>query len=212
MSGSRTRGGSCAGAILLATVVAVAACSHADEFIWVRDVPKGMTEPEAAYHIAPGDVIGIRVWNHAENSLERALVREDGKISMPFLNDVDVAGSEPGELARRLEVKLKAYIQAPSVTVVVHERRPLRVSVMGKVVRPGVYDLDYGAGVVHALAAAGGLTPFADEDAVFVLRSGYWADGNNAPARIRFRYTDLRRGKPPAATFRLKVGDVVVAE
>jgi len=213
MSGSRTRTRTCAAAVVaLACVTTVAGCGHAQDFIWVDDVPKGMNAVDPAYRIAPGDVIGIRVWNQEANSLDRARVREDGRISLPFLNDIEVAGAEPAELARRLEVKLKTFIMAPTVTVIVHERRPLRVSVMGKVVRPGVYDLDHGAGVIHALAAAGGLTPFANDRGVFVLRTGYWADEGAAPARIRFRYRDLETGKLPASACRLQVGDVVVAE
>lgn len=190
----------------------VAGCRHASEYIWVDQVPKGMITPDHTYRIAPGDVIGVHVWNQPANSVERTRVREDGKISMPFLNDVEVGGAEPTDLARRLEVKLKTFIMAPAVTVVVHERRALRVSVVGKVARPGAYDLDWGAGVVHALAAAGDLTPFADQDGIFVLRNGYWADGDPAPARIRFRYRDLRSGKAPASVFLLRVGDVVVVE
>jgi polysaccharide export outer membrane protein len=189
-----------------------AACRHADPFLWVDAVPKSMTAPEATYLIAPGDVIGVRVFNQEANSVERVRVREDGRISIPFLNDVEVAGMEPVDLARRLEVRLKEFIMAPVVTVVVHERRPLRVSVVGRVTRPGVYDLDRGAGVLHALAAAGGLTPFAPDDGVFVLRGGYWADGDPAPARIRFRYRDLAAGKAPGSAFSLRVGDVVVVE
>lgn len=199
------------GAAVLA-LAATAGCRHEQDFLWVKDVPQGMNPSEKTYRIAPGDVIGVRVWNQEANSLERARVREDGKISLPLLNDVEVAGLEPTDLARRLEVKLKSFIVAPVVTVVVHERRPVRVSVLGKVVHPGVFDLDHGSGVVHAIAAAGGLTPFADDDGVFVLRSGYWADGEQAPARIRFRYRDLRAGRAPASTFLLRLGDVIVVE
>lgn len=187
-------------------------CGHTQEFMWVETVPKSMTAGETTYEIAPGDVISVRVFNQEANSIERVRVRDDGKISLPLLNDVLVAGAEPAELARRLEVKLKAFITAPVVTVVVHERHPLRVSVIGKVVRPGVYDLDRGARVINAIAAAGGPTPFAADDGVYVLRSGYWADGNPAPARIRFRYRELLSGKVPAAVFFLRVGDVVVLE
>jgi polysaccharide export outer membrane protein len=207
MFASGARRWSCVTALALAS----AGCRHGKDFIWIDAVPKGMSEPEATYVIAPGDVIGVRVWNNEANSMDRVRVRDDGKISLAFLNDVEVAGSEPEELARRLEVRLKAYIMAPAVTVVVHERRPLRVSIVGKVVRPGVYDLDRGAGVVQALAAAGGLTPFADESRVFVLRSGYWGD-DPTPARIRFRYRDLEAGRPPASLFLLRVGDVIVVE
>jgi polysaccharide export outer membrane protein len=171
-----------------------------------------MTAPEKDYVIASGDVIGVRVWNQEANSIDRARVRDDGKISVPLLHDVEVVGMQPAELARRLEVKLTPFIVNPLVTVVVHERSPLRVSVLGRVARPGVYDLDQGAGVVNALAAAGGMTPFADEDRVFVLRKGYWAHDELSVARIRFRYEDLRRGNAPAAVFPLRRGDIVVVE
>ena len=190
----------------------VVACGHAKgEFIWVNDVPPGLAEPDAAYRIAPGDVIGVRVWNQDANSVDRARVREDGRISIPLLGDVEVAGMEPTELARRLEVRLRTYIQAPVVTVVLQELRPVRVSILGQVARPGTLDLEQDAGVLQAIAAAGGLSPFADRDAIFVLRRGYWAD-RQAPARIRFRYDDLRRGKVPASAFRIRRGDVVVVE
>jgi polysaccharide export outer membrane protein len=198
--------------VVAALAIVAAGCGGSKQYLWVETVPKTMYSTDATYRIATGDVIGVRVWNQEANSVERTRVRDDGRISLPFLNDVEVAGTEPAELARRLEVKLKAFIMAPVVTVVVHERRPLRVSVVGRVVRPGVYDLDYGAGVVHALAAAGGLTPFAADDGVYVLRTGYWATGDTAPARIRFRYRDLSTGKAPAALFTLRAGDVVVVE
>jgi polysaccharide export outer membrane protein len=212
MSGSRSGRSIRAGAALFAWLGVVAGCSHAKDFLWVDDVPSSMFAAETTYEVAPGDVIGVRVFNQEANSVERARVREDGKITLPLLGDVEVAGSTPADVARRLEVKLKAFINSPMVTVVLHERRPLRVSVLGQVTRPGVYELDRGGGVLHALAAAGGMTPFASGDRVFVLRSGYWAFTTPEPARIRFRYADLRAGKAPASLFLLKVGDVVVVE
>jgi polysaccharide export outer membrane protein len=197
---------------LVAALAALAGCGTSGSFVWIDAVPKGMYAPEARYAIVSGDVIGVRVWNQEANSVERTRVREDGKISLPFLNDVEVAGSEPSELARRLEVKLKTFIVNPVVTVVVHERKPMRVSVLGQVTRPGAYELETGAGVLHALAAAGGLGPFAAQDRLFVLRSGTGADGDSRPARIRFRYRDLVEGKAPASVFHLRTGDVVVVE
>jgi len=200
--------------LLLATaaLVTAAGCAGKRDYLWVDEVPATTASDDGVYRIARGDVIGVRVWNQESMSIERARVREDGKISLPFLNDVEVAGMEPGELGRRLEVKLKAFIVNPVVTVLVQERVPLRVSVLGEVVRPGAYELEKDAGVLQAIAAAGGLTAFAHDSGVYVLRSGYWADGKPAPARIRFRYSDLRRGAAPASVFHLRPGDVVVLE
>lgn len=188
-----------------------AGCRSTGTYLWVDRVPKHLLAPDTTSDLHPGDVIGIRVWNQDANSVDRARVRDDGKISVPFLNDVEAAGLQPADLAKRLEVKLKTFIVNPVVTVVIHERRPVRVSILGQVAHPGVFDLDGRAGVLHALAAAGGLTPFADHDDIYVLRSGYWAD-DPTPARIRFRYSDLRAGKAPAALFKMHPGDVVVVE
>jgi polysaccharide export outer membrane protein len=160
------------------------------------------------YRISPGDVISVRVFNQDSMSSLHTRVRDDGKVSIPFLQDVDVAGSTPNELSQRLQVKLKAYVVNPVVTVTVDEFRPLRVSVVGEVARPGQYELERGAGVLAALAAAGGLTDYAHRDALFVLRTG--ADGK--AQRIRFRYASLIEGEKPAAIFHLRAGDVVVAE
>jgi hypothetical protein len=65
--------------------------------------------------------------------------------------------------------------------------------------------------VLSAIASAGGLTDFARRDSIFVLRSVNRNDGK-PPVRIRFRYGALTHAERPAATFRLRSGDVVFAE
>jgi len=197
-------------AIALAT--SLLACGAPRSYLWVDEVSEPPPPDPAEYHIAPGDVLSVRVWNQESMSTARAGVREDGRISLPFLQDVEVAGMTTAELSTRLAVKLKAYVVNPVVTVALEERRPLRVSVLGEVTRPGEYELALGSGILHALAAAGGLTEYAHRDRIFVLRHGYWADGNPAPARIRFAYDAIVGGSKKAAAFRLRTGDVVVVE
>ena len=195
------------GTVLLGILAACLSCATRGTYVPVEEYP--VAAPETEYRIAPGDTLAIRVWNQDSMSNPRARVREDGKVSVPFLQDVDAAGLTPGELSQRLQTKLKAYVVNPVVTITVEELRQLRVSVVGEVVRPGQYDLERNAGVLGALAAAGGLTDYAHRDAVFVLRSSPDAKG---PTRIRFRYASLLGGERPGASFRLRPGDVVVAE
>jgi polysaccharide export outer membrane protein len=178
-------------------------------------VPKGAFIPVEAYLapatveylIAPGDTLQVRVFQQEAMSA-RVRVREDGMVSLPMVNDWPVAGKRPTEVAAALQVRLKDFINTPVVTVSLEERRPLSVSVLGEVSRPGVVNLESGAGVLHALAAAGGLTDFAHPDGIFVLRRG--ADGQ--PTRIRFRWQALTRGEPPSVMFTLQPQDVVVVE
>lgn len=165
--------------------------------------------PETEYRIGPGDVLAIRVWNQESMSNPHTRVRDDGKISVPFLQDVDVSGTTPTDLSQRLQAKLKTYVVNPVVTVTVEEVRPLRVSVLGEVARPGQYELEHGAGVLAALAAGGGLTDYAHRDAIFVVRT---PPDVKAPVRIRFRWEALAGAESRAASFRLRPGDVVVVE
>jgi polysaccharide export outer membrane protein len=193
---------------LLAVVSATLACrTVGGASIPVEQYPAA--SPETDYRIAAGDVLAIRVWNQESMSSPRAHVRDDGRISVPFLQDVDVVGATPVELSQRLQTKLKAYVVNPVVTVTVEEVRPLRVSVLGEVARPGLYDLEHGAGVLAALAAGGGLTDYAHRDSIYVIRNHPDA---KAPVRIRFRFAALAGAENRAASFRLRPGDVVVVE
>lgn len=197
----------CARARIAAVLLAVAAlaCKTTGAFVPVEQYVQ--PAPETEHRITPGDVLAIRVWNQEAMSNPHARVRDDGKISIPFLQDVDVAGSTPVELAQRLQVKLKAYVVNPIVTVTVEEMPPLRVSVVGEVARPGQYDLERGAGVLSALAAAGGVTDYAHRDRIFVVRSS-----GASMVRIQFRYSALTSAEAKASSFRIRPGDVVVVE
>lgn len=194
-------------ALLVASGAAVACRTVGGASVPVEQFPA--PSPDSEYRVAAGDVLAIRVWNQESMSNPRARVRDDGKISVPFLQDVEVVGTTPTELSQRLQTKLKTYVVNPVVTVTVEEMRPLRVSVLGEVTHPGQYELEHGAGVLAALAAGGGLTDYAHRDSIFVIRS---APDAKAPVRIRFRWAALAGAESRAAAFRLRAGDVVVVE
>ena len=184
----------------------LAACATSGGYTWVDDYTAPPAPPDtASYTIQPGDLIQIRVFNQPDMSA-RTRVREDGKISVPFLNDVVAAGLTPNALAEQLQKRLKDYINAPVVTVSLEEERPFTLAVMGEVSKPGVYAVPHRATVLQALAAAGGFTQYAARDKVFVIRD------RPERARIRFRYDELSQADSKAATFRLRPGDVVVVE
>jgi polysaccharide biosynthesis/export protein len=193
--------------LLAALALPVTACRHTGEYVWARDLPAAAaTDP--GYVIGPGDVLAVRVWND-EAMGGRARVRSDGKISLPFVDDVAAAGMSPGDLARSLETRLAAYVNTPRITIALEEEKLVTVSVLGEVVKPGVYDLTSGAGVLQALASAGGTTQWASGDKIFVLRRK--PDGAR-PLRIRFTQERLSHAEDASASFRLRRGDVVVVE
>jgi polysaccharide biosynthesis/export protein len=185
-----------------------AACAPAIKtpYVWV-DEWKAPDEPssDGRYVIGVGDALSVQVWEQEKMSA-KVRVRSDGRVSLPFLNDVAVVGMTPEKLALDLADRLRKFIVSPQVTVVVDEAKPLSVSVLGQVRQPGLYTLEPGAGIAQALAVAGGLTDFAHRDRIFLVRSG------NTPARIRMTFEAITANSGPAFSLRLRSSDVVVVE
>jgi len=137
------------------------------------------------YRIGPEDLLQITVWKN--EAMSRTVpVRPDGKISLPLLNDVQVAGLTALELRDVLTQKLVDYMPNPEVSVIVAEVRSFRVSVVGEVIRPARYELKSWTTVLDALALAGGFTPFAARSRIVILRPA-----GNTVKRIPFNYTKL---------------------
>ncbi|WNG32379.1 sugar ABC transporter substrate-binding protein [Archangium minus] len=193
---------------LLATLLLLSACYKPGRFVWVDDYREPQVQGDENYLIRKGDILSVNVWNQRDIS-SRIRVRDDGRISLPLLNDVDAAGQTPAALARAMEQKLKDLVANPVVTVMVDEPQPIKIAVLGEVRNPGKKLLDPGAGLLQALSEAGGFTDYARDDALYVLRQ---EPGYQTPARIRFTWEALTRNEGTASTFRLKTGDVVVVE
>jgi polysaccharide biosynthesis/export protein len=154
-----------------------------------------------SYRIGPEDALQISVWKNGDMS-RTALVRPDGKISMPLLNDVQAAGLTALELRDVLTEKLKDFIPNPEVSVIVTDVRSLKISVIGEVVRPGRYDLKSWATVLDALALAGGFTQYASRSKIVILHP----EGATMK-RIPFNYNKVAGEQE---NFYLRSGDIVL--
>jgi polysaccharide export outer membrane protein len=192
------------GAPLLLAVVLSVGCASTGPYVWVDSLPGGGGQSADGVIIQDGDTVNVRVFNQEPLSTHEK-VRPDGKISIPVVGEVTARGKRPAQLASEIQDRLKSVVVAPSVTVTMDAGAELKVSVVGEVKNSGVYPLDHGANVLHALAAAGGLSEFADSDKVFVVRK-------SLPQRVRFRYADLRSADPKSIAFQLQAGDVIVVE
>ena len=195
-------------AAFLALLSGSVGCKTTGEQVAVETLPPSPPAASREYVLQAGDTISVRVWNQDSVST-KTRIRPDGKISLPFVDDVDAGGVTPMTLAKRIQVRLKDFIVNPVVTVSLEEPRPLIVAVLGEVAKPGNYPLEPGSGVLQALATAGGMTPFADRDGIVVIRQK--ADGSGTQ-RIRFTYSGLTQPQGRAAGFPLQGGDVVVVE
>jgi polysaccharide export outer membrane protein len=188
---------------------ATASCGGAGEFVWFHELPPDTARSGNEYVIGVGDIVSIKVAAAGvvrEEMTLRQRVRADGRLGILLIGDVEAKGKRPSALKAELEGRLKDYIVAPSVVVNVDEVQPSPVIVVGEVMRPGPYALDQDPRLIHALAAAGGLTEYASRSRIFVVRT------EPKPLRIRFTYEGIFRNAGGAGDFVLHRGDVVEVE
>jgi polysaccharide export outer membrane protein len=161
---------------------------------------------EPSYKINPGDVLRITVWNE-ENLQQETLVRPDGYISFQLAGEIEAGGKTPGELEKDIAEKLGKYLKdIPTVTAAVQQLNGYKISVIGKVNRPGEFPINSPTDVMQALALAGGLGTYAAENKINVLRR----NANGVQIAIPFRYSDVKGGEDLDTNILLKSGDVVV--
>ena len=168
-----------------------------------RPAPSGTPDNvPAAYRIGVDDQIQISVWREHDLSLS-VVVRPDGMITLPLLNDITVVGMTPKELSDSLTEKLKPFVNEPQVTVSVQAIHSRKVYLIGNASRPGVFDLNDNKTAMELIAEAGGLSQFAKTNSIYILRTI-----NGSDTRIPFHYKDAVNGKSPDVL--LMPGDKVV--
>ncbi|MFV8816180.1 polysaccharide biosynthesis/export family protein [Haliea sp. E17] len=158
------------------------------------------------YKINAGDVLEIFVWN--EEALSREVrVRPDGYISVPLAGEIHAGGKTPSEVTETIRVALSTYLNdGPVVTVSLRALEGNIVYVMGKVNRPGAFPVIAPVDVAQALAWAGGLNSFADEDDIQVLRRN--VDGTQTA--MPFDYGAIENGEHLDTNIILQSGDLIV--
>lgn len=156
------------------------------------------------YQVKPGDILNVSVWG--EEELQGAvLVAPDGTISFPLVGHVDAKGQTTAALQEIITIQLKRYISDPVVSISISEVNGNKIYVIGQVKSPGAFVMNPALDVMQALSVAGGTTPFAKLDDIAILRR------NQATQEVlRFRYSDVSRGRNLNQNIQLQSGDVVV--
>jgi len=159
----------------------------------------------AAYTIGAGDELRIVTWKEADFTLETVLVRTDGKISFPLLNDVQAAGLTPMMLKDVLETGLKNYVAAPVITVTVANAGSQKFYILGEVTRTGEYPIVKDLSVLQAFALAGGFTEWASKDEILLIRR---ESGQKKVYKID--YKDMARGKNLDQDLLIRADDTII--
>jgi polysaccharide export outer membrane protein len=158
------------------------------------------------YKIGPEDVVEVIVWRNTDLT-KTVAVRPDGKISLPLVGDVMALGKTPAELTKEIGEKLKEYKENPNVSVVVQQVNSYSVYVLGEVVHPGRYQLKSYSTVLQAISLAGGFTPYASKNKMFVLRK---LPDRDTEVRIPVDYEEIISGQDSTQNTVLVPGDTVV--
>jgi len=156
------------------------------------------------YVIGVEDVLSVVFWKEKDLSAE-VVVRPDGKISLPMLNDVEAVGLTPEQLAEVVEKNALKYVRDPGATVMVKEIRSRKVYVVGEVAKPGAFPISNGMSVLQAIAEAGGLLEHANKGGVVIVRNEQGTE-----RRFKFNYNDVVKGKDVQQNIKLFPGDTIL--
>lgn len=158
------------------------------------------------YQIGIGDVLQIITWKEQDFSRDDVIVRLDGKITFPLLDDIRAAGITPFQLKKKLEDLLKRYIELPNVTVIVRQAVSQKFYILGEVQRVGEYPLVKKLTIVQAFAMAGGFTEWATKKEILLFRN---EKGKNTRV-IKVDYKKIIRGKGLEQNLVIKADDTII--
>jgi len=121
------------------------------------------TSSPSDYKIGPDDLLQVTIYNIPEQEarvtprMTTLRVSQQGMVVLPLVGEVPVKGMTTATLEVELRKRYDKYINNPQIGVLIAEYRQ-RVSVMGAVQKPGVFELTGPKTVIDMLALAGGVT------------------------------------------------------
>lgn len=183
---------------------------------------------ENEYIIGYGDVLSVQVYGEGDMSAAHvavdrddkadslrsgsggAQVRIDGRISLKHIGDVDAVGFTLTQLADYLKKIYSTVYDDPIVTVVLVQSNSQRYTVMGKVVQPGVFYLDYPINLVQVVARSGGFTEWAKSKIKLVRKNPPKDDDLFDGNTLSFDYGDFLDGKSLEKNVLVQPGDIII--
>jgi polysaccharide export outer membrane protein len=156
------------------------------------------------YVIGPDDLLSIVFWGDKDVSGD-AVVRPDGKITVPLINEMQAAGLTPDQLHKNLVEARKKFEEDPTIYLNIKQINSRKVFITGEINKPGTYPLTTPTTVIQLIAMAGGLREYADAKKIIIMRTE-----NGKPRRMPFNYKSIIEGKNLQQNIELKPGDTVV--
>jgi polysaccharide export outer membrane protein len=156
------------------------------------------------YVIGTEDVLSIVFWRDKDMSAD-VVVRPDGKISLPLINDIHAADLTPDQLREEIVKRASKFIEEPTASVVVKEIHSRNVFITGLVNKGGTFPIIGSMNVMQLIALAGGVQEYADSGRILITRAT--ASGTQ---QLKFNYKEFIKGKNVQQNIVLEPGDTVV--
>ena len=187
------------------TALVVCALAAADGAAQAPAARKVNAAAAPNYVIGPDDVLSVVFWRDKDMSCD-VVVRPDGKISLPLVNDIQAGGLTPSELGDAVNAAARRFVEEPSVTVVVKQINSRKVFITGQIEKPGPYPINGPTTVVQLISLAGGLKEFTDGKRILIMRT----DKSGRQMARLFNYREVIAGKNLDQNIELQPGDTVV--
>ena len=187
------------------TIISITLLYAAEPYAAEKKTTWSAKESKQSYHIGSGDILEITTWKEPDFSRAEVLVRTDGKISFPLMDDMQAGGLTPLELKRVIEKGLKDYVASPFVTVHVKDPQSKKFYILGEVARTGEYPLVKRLTILQAFAIAGGFTEWASKKEIILLRNE-----NGQDKIYRINYKNIAKGKDIKQNVTLKADDTII--
>jgi polysaccharide export outer membrane protein len=139
-------------------------------------------------------------------------VRSDGRISLKHIGDVYVSGLTLTQLADYLKKLYSPLFDDPTVTTVLLKSNSRKYSVLGKVLKPGVFPLDFQISLVQAIARCEGFNEWANREVTVVRKDVHERDKDLFKKNtLEFDYDDYLDGKDLQKNIFIQADDLIVA-
>lgn len=160
-------------AICIASLCGACSPSHQQIESFIHDWEAPVSA--ADYRVQPPDELEISSSNSSEIDGEIQTVRQDGKISLRLLGEVQVADLTPSEISTKLESLLAQYYVNPQVNVRLSHAMSKKYYVFGQVGREGAFPFTGRDTLLTAIAHAKPLR-IAATDQIKVIRPSQHSD------------------------------------
>jgi len=156
------------------------------------------------YQIEVGDQIQVRFYRNPELD-QLVIVRPDGYVSLPFVDDVKVVGLTPQEVDKQLTLRYRGELAVPDVSVIMAGYGQQRLYIGGEIASPGEKPFVGGLSLYEAIDQAGGFRDTAHRRQVIVIRRN--ADG--IPVGHAFDMRQVEHGTHPDQDVALQALDII---